>query len=84
MSSSCMSSDVLQVTLYSMMMSDRHEDPEAGLLLYLRGGSMKSIPADVANQRGLLMLFVGYPLLCPISRVLKLFWNTAKTICYFK
>ena len=41
-----------QVTLYSMMMSDRRRDPNGGLLLYLREGDMKSVPAEHANKRG--------------------------------
>ncbi len=41
-----------QVTLYSMMSGDRREDPGAGLLLYLKDASMKTIPADHANKRG--------------------------------
>ncbi|KAK3590495.1 hypothetical protein CHS0354_015484 [Potamilus streckersoni] len=45
-----------QVTLYSMMSSDRREDPGKGLLLYLKEPSMKIIPADYSNQRGLLQL----------------------------
>ena len=43
---------VLQVTLYAMMSADRREDPEAGLLLYLKEGRMETIPADYANKRG--------------------------------
>ena len=42
----------IQVTLYSMMMSDRREDPRAGLLMYLKTGTMRRIPADHACQRG--------------------------------
>ncbi|XP_074640132.1 DNA replication ATP-dependent helicase/nuclease DNA2-like [Tubulanus polymorphus] len=45
-----------QVTLYSMMMSDRRIDPESGLLLYLLDGSMKVIPAHQPNKRGLIQL----------------------------
>ncbi len=36
-----------------MMSSDRREDPGAGLLLYLKDASMKTIQADYANKRGL-------------------------------
>ena len=41
-----------QVTLYSMMSGDRRADPEAGLLLYLKNGSMTNVPADHAHKRG--------------------------------
>ena len=34
------------------MSGDRREDPGAGLLLYLKDASMKTIPADHANKRG--------------------------------
>ena len=44
-----------QVTLYSMMSSDRREDPGCGLLLYLKEPSMKVIPADHVNQKGNIM-----------------------------
>ncbi|XP_060065451.1 DNA replication ATP-dependent helicase/nuclease DNA2-like [Ylistrum balloti] len=45
-----------QVTLYSMMSSDRRVDPKQGLLLYLKEPSMKLIPADHLSQRGLIQL----------------------------
>ncbi|XP_021343498.1 DNA replication ATP-dependent helicase/nuclease DNA2-like isoform X1 [Mizuhopecten yessoensis] len=45
-----------QVTLYSMMSSDRRADPKQGLLLYLKEPSMKLIPADHLSQRGLIQL----------------------------
>ncbi|KAK3084107.1 hypothetical protein FSP39_008260 [Pinctada imbricata] len=45
-----------QVTLYSMMSSDRREDPGQGLLLYLKEPDMKVISADHLNKRGLLQL----------------------------
>ncbi|XP_050408046.1 DNA replication ATP-dependent helicase/nuclease DNA2 [Patella vulgata] len=45
-----------QVTLYSMMSSDRRDDPEEGLLLYLKEPSMKMIPAKNENKKGLLQL----------------------------
>ncbi|XP_033730996.1 DNA replication ATP-dependent helicase/nuclease DNA2-like, partial [Pecten maximus] len=45
-----------QVTLYSMMSSDRRTDPKQGLLLYLKEPSMKLIPADQLSQRGLIQL----------------------------
>ncbi len=41
-----------QVTLYSMMSGDRRQDPNAGLLLYLKDASMKLVPASHASQRG--------------------------------
>ena len=43
-----------------MMSGDRREDPGAGLLLYLRDASMKTIPADHANKRGILLVFRVY------------------------
>ncbi|XP_014676403.1 PREDICTED: DNA replication ATP-dependent helicase/nuclease DNA2-like isoform X2 [Priapulus caudatus] len=45
-----------QVTLYSMMMSDRRDNPEEGLLLYLKEGAMVSVPAHPASVRGLVQL----------------------------
>ena len=43
----------MQVTLYSMMSSDRRDDPGGGLLLYLRdGSSMKTVPASYINKKG--------------------------------
>lgn len=44
------------------MMGDRRQDPEAGLLLYLRDGSLTNIPANYANKRGTVN-----PLLCDRS-----------------
>ncbi|XP_064619573.1 DNA replication ATP-dependent helicase/nuclease DNA2-like [Lineus longissimus] len=45
-----------QVTLYSMMMSDRRPDPEMGILLYLKDGAMQNVPAEEQNKKGLLQL----------------------------
>ncbi|CAL4122921.1 unnamed protein product, partial [Meganyctiphanes norvegica] len=45
-----------QVTLYSMMSGDRREDPKAGLLLYLKDGSMEEVPGGDAEKRGLIQL----------------------------
>ncbi|XP_046339040.2 DNA replication ATP-dependent helicase/nuclease DNA2-like [Haliotis rufescens] len=45
-----------QVTLYSMMMSDRREDPEEGLLLYLKEPVMTKVAVKGDNKRGLLQL----------------------------
>ncbi|XP_063396497.1 DNA replication ATP-dependent helicase/nuclease DNA2-like isoform X1 [Mytilus trossulus] len=45
-----------QVTLYSMMSSDRRPDSGQGLLLYLRDLVQKVIPADHLNIRGLIQL----------------------------
>ncbi|KAJ8311784.1 hypothetical protein KUTeg_010665 [Tegillarca granosa] len=45
-----------QVSLYSMMSSDRREDPKKGLLLYLKEPDMKLIPVDHVNKRGLIQL----------------------------
>ncbi|XP_067672136.1 DNA replication ATP-dependent helicase/nuclease DNA2-like [Haliotis asinina] len=45
-----------QVTLYSMMMSDRREDPEEGLLLYLKEPVMTKVAVKGDNKRGLIQL----------------------------
>ncbi|KAL8576064.1 hypothetical protein ACOMHN_001414 [Nucella lapillus] len=45
-----------QVTLYSMMMSDRRQNPGEGLLLYLKHNDMNTVPATPQNTRGLLQL----------------------------
>ncbi|KAK7088075.1 hypothetical protein V1264_022042 [Littorina saxatilis] len=45
-----------QVTLYSLMMSERRENPEEGLLLYLKHNDMNSVPVKPENTRGLLQL----------------------------
>lgn len=41
-----------QVTLYSIMSSDRRPDPGQGLLLYLKQPDMKMIEVDHLNKRG--------------------------------
>ncbi|XP_037077017.1 DNA replication ATP-dependent helicase/nuclease DNA2-like [Pollicipes pollicipes] len=45
-----------QVTLYAMMTSERRADPGSGLLLYLRTGAMREVPAGQHQQRDLLQL----------------------------
>ncbi len=45
-----------QVILYSMMMSERREDPEAGLLLYLRNSSLQEVKAGPNEMRDLIQL----------------------------
>ncbi|XP_061197074.1 DNA replication ATP-dependent helicase/nuclease DNA2-like [Saccostrea echinata] len=45
-----------QVTLYSMMSSDRRQDPKQGLLLYLKEPVMKMIEVDHVNKRGIINL----------------------------
>ncbi|BFZ18502.1 hypothetical protein BsWGS_21541 [Bradybaena similaris] len=45
-----------QVTLYSMMSSDRREDPEEGILLYLKQGQMETVPVKPQNKAGLIQL----------------------------
>ncbi len=45
-----------QVIMYSMMMSERRPDPEAGLLLYLRNSSVQEIKAGVHEKRGLVQM----------------------------
>ncbi|PVD31406.1 hypothetical protein C0Q70_06818 [Pomacea canaliculata] len=44
-----------QVTLYSLMTSDRRDDPEEGLLLYLKQPDMKVIPVKAENKQGSLL-----------------------------
>ena len=48
-----------QVILYSMMMSERRPDPEAGLLLYLRNSSLLEVRAGIHEMRGLVQLRNG-------------------------
>ena len=48
-----------QVILYSMMMSERRPDPEAGLLLYLRNSSLLEVKAGIHEMRGLVQLRNG-------------------------
>ena len=38
------------------MMSERREDPESGLLLYLRTSSMQEVQAGINEMRGLVQL----------------------------
>ncbi|CAI9714834.1 Hypothetical predicted protein [Octopus vulgaris] len=46
-----------QVTLYTMMMSDRREDPKEGLLLYLKDQpNMSPVSTEHQNKRGLIQL----------------------------
>ncbi|CAG5133176.1 unnamed protein product [Candidula unifasciata] len=45
-----------QVMLYSMMSSDRREDPEEGILLYLKHGQMETVPVKPQSQSGLIQL----------------------------
>ena len=42
--------------LYTMMMGDRGIEPDEGLLLYLKDGSMDSVPANFVNKKGLVQL----------------------------
>jgi len=43
---------LLQVTLYTVMCSERRREIEAGILLYLRELAVQLVPADYANKRG--------------------------------
>lgn len=45
-----------QVTLYSMMSADRRDDPQSGLLLYLKDGAMEEVPAGEKEKKGLIQL----------------------------
>ncbi|KAH9525419.1 Tripartite DNA replication factor [Bulinus truncatus] len=45
-----------QVTLYSMMYSDRRPEPEEGILLYLKNGDMQLVPAKPESKSGLIQL----------------------------
>lgn len=45
-----------QVIMYSMIMSERRPDPEAGLLLYLRTSSMQEVKAGIHEMRGLVQM----------------------------
>lgn len=45
-----------QLIVYSMMMSERRPDPEAGLLLYLRNSSLQEVKAGIHEMRGLVQL----------------------------
>lgn len=44
------------LSLFSMMMSERRPDPEAGLLLYLRTSSLQEVHAGINEMRGLVQL----------------------------
>ena len=39
-----------------MMMSERRDDPEGGLLLYLRNSSLQEVSAGIHEMRGLIQL----------------------------
>uniref|UniRef100_A0A2C9LYA7 DNA replication ATP-dependent helicase/nuclease DNA2 n=1 Tax=Biomphalaria glabrata TaxID=6526 RepID=A0A2C9LYA7_BIOGL len=45
-----------QVTLYSMMYSDRRREPDEGILLYLKNGDMQIVPAKPESKSGLIQL----------------------------
>ncbi|XP_066304674.1 DNA replication ATP-dependent helicase/nuclease DNA2-like isoform X2 [Branchiostoma lanceolatum] len=45
-----------QVILYTLLTREQHPDPELGLLLYLKTGNMKAVPAGHVDRRELLML----------------------------
>ena len=45
-----------QVIIYSMMMGERRNDPELGLLLYLRNSSVQEVKAGIHEMRGLAQL----------------------------
>ncbi|XP_075072554.1 DNA replication ATP-dependent helicase/nuclease DNA2 [Mixophyes fleayi] len=45
-----------QVVLYTLLSQERREDPEAGLLLYLKTGNMFTVPANRLDKRELLKL----------------------------
>ncbi|XP_075697549.1 DNA replication ATP-dependent helicase/nuclease DNA2 isoform X2 [Rhinoderma darwinii] len=45
-----------QVILYTMLSQERREDPEAGLLLYLKTGTMYTVPANRLDKRELLKI----------------------------
>ncbi|CAB4060456.1 DNA2 [Lepeophtheirus salmonis] len=45
-----------QVIMYSMIMSERRDDPESGLLLYLRNSSLMEVNAGIHEMRGLVQL----------------------------
>ncbi|XP_027696330.1 DNA replication ATP-dependent helicase/nuclease DNA2 isoform X2 [Vombatus ursinus] len=46
----------IQVVLYTLLSQERRADPEAGLLLYLRTGTMYPVPARRLDRRELLKL----------------------------
>ena len=45
-----------QVIIYSMMMGERRNDPELGLLLYLRNSMVQEVKAGIHEMRGLVQL----------------------------
>ena len=45
-----------QVIIYSMMMGERRNDPEVGLLLYLRNSMVQEVKAGLHEVRGLVQL----------------------------
>ncbi|GFO46497.1 hypothetical protein PoB_007300200 [Plakobranchus ocellatus] len=45
-----------QVTLYSMMCSDRRPDPQEGILLYLKHGEMETVTVKPESKSGLVQL----------------------------
>ncbi|XP_075114807.1 DNA replication ATP-dependent helicase/nuclease DNA2 [Leptodactylus fuscus] len=45
-----------QVILYTLLSQERREDPESGLLLYLKTGNMYTVPANRLDKRELLKI----------------------------
>ncbi|XP_071985683.1 DNA replication ATP-dependent helicase/nuclease DNA2 isoform X2 [Engystomops pustulosus] len=45
-----------QVILYTLLSQERRDDPEAGLLLYLKTGNMYTVPANRLDKRELLKI----------------------------
>jgi len=56
----------IQVTLYTLMCSERRHELEAGILLYLKELAMQLVPADHANKRGQCSL-VCHSFYCSVS-----------------
>ncbi|XP_040218108.1 DNA replication ATP-dependent helicase/nuclease DNA2 [Rana temporaria] len=48
-----------QVILYTLLSQERREDPESGLLLYLKTGNMYTVPANHLDKRELLKIRNG-------------------------
>ncbi|XP_018422579.1 PREDICTED: DNA replication ATP-dependent helicase/nuclease DNA2 [Nanorana parkeri] len=48
-----------QVILYTLLSQERREDPESGLLLYLKTGTMYTVPANHLDKRELLKIRNG-------------------------
>ncbi|KAM5140441.1 DNA replication ATP-dependent helicase/nuclease DNA2 [Mantella aurantiaca] len=48
-----------QVILYTLLSQERREDPESGLLLYLKSGTMYTVPANHLDKRELLKIRNG-------------------------